>query len=91
VFVDGAKMVVDFAFDVVGTHRLEARAAVANGRGNGALRKVGALQEGHPEEVVPQERRVSRSDLVDHPRRGLGPYDVCVGSSSSLQREDLRH
>ena len=46
VFVDGAKMVVDFAFNVIGTHRLEARAAVANGRGNGALRKVGALQEG---------------------------------------------
>jgi [ribosomal protein S5]-alanine N-acetyltransferase len=45
-FIDGAKMVVDFAFDVVGAHRLEARAAVANGRGNGALRKVGALQEG---------------------------------------------
>ena len=46
VFMDGAKMMVDFAFDVVGTHRLEARAAVANGRGNGALRKVGAIQEG---------------------------------------------
>jgi RimJ/RimL family protein N-acetyltransferase len=45
-FMDGAKMVVDFAFDVIGTHRLEARSAVANGRGNGALRKVGALQEG---------------------------------------------
>src|SRR5215208_228810 len=36
-FVDGAKMVIDFAFDVIETHRLEARAAVANGRGNGAL------------------------------------------------------
>jgi RimJ/RimL family protein N-acetyltransferase len=46
VFLDGAKMVVDFAFDVIGAHRLEARAAVANGRGNGALRKVGAIQEG---------------------------------------------
>jgi [ribosomal protein S5]-alanine N-acetyltransferase len=45
-FLDGAKMVVDFAFSVVGSHRLEARAAVANGRGNGALRKVGAFQEG---------------------------------------------
>ncbi len=45
-FADGAKMVVDFAFDVIGTHRLEARAAVANGRGNGALRKIGAIQEG---------------------------------------------
>ena len=46
IFVEGAKMMVDFVFDVIGTHRLEARAAVANGRGNGALRKMGALQEG---------------------------------------------
>jgi RimJ/RimL family protein N-acetyltransferase len=46
VFVDGARMVIDFAFDVIGTHRLEARAAILNGRGNGALRKVGAVQEG---------------------------------------------
>jgi RimJ/RimL family protein N-acetyltransferase len=45
-FMDGAKLVIGFAFDVVGAHRLEARAAVANGRGNGALRKVGAVQEG---------------------------------------------
>ena len=45
-FIDGAKMAIDFAFEVVGTHRLEARAAVANGRGNGALRKMGASQEG---------------------------------------------
>jgi [ribosomal protein S5]-alanine N-acetyltransferase len=46
VFADGAKMVIEFAFDAVGVHRLEARAAVANGRGNGALRKIGAVQEG---------------------------------------------
>ena len=45
-FSEGAALVVDFAFDVIGVHRLEARAAVANGRGNGALRKVGAVQEG---------------------------------------------
>jgi RimJ/RimL family protein N-acetyltransferase len=45
-FVDGAALVLDFAFDVIGTRRLEARAAVANGRGNGALRKLGAVQEG---------------------------------------------
>ena len=37
---------IRFAFDTVGVHRLEARAAVKNGRGNGALRKVGAVQEG---------------------------------------------
>jgi RimJ/RimL family protein N-acetyltransferase len=46
VFVEAARMVVDFVFDVVGTHRLEARAAILNGRGNGALRKIGAMQEG---------------------------------------------
>jgi RimJ/RimL family protein N-acetyltransferase len=37
--------VVDFAFDQMGIRRLEARACVANGRGTGALRKVGAVQE----------------------------------------------
>ena len=46
VFMDGARMVVDFAVETLGVRRLEARAAVANGRGNGALRKLGAVQEG---------------------------------------------
>lgn len=41
-----AEMVLEFAFDTIGVHRLEARAAVRNGRGNGALRKVGATCEG---------------------------------------------
>ena len=45
-FMAGAQLVLDFAFEVIGVHRLEARAAVQNGRGNGALRKIGALQEG---------------------------------------------
>ncbi len=45
-FAEGARLVVNFAVDLVGTQRLEARAAVANGRGNGALRKIGAVQEG---------------------------------------------
>jgi RimJ/RimL family protein N-acetyltransferase len=46
VFMEGAELMVNFAFDVVGVHRLEARAAVRNGRGNGALQKIGAVQEG---------------------------------------------
>ena len=46
IFSEGARLVLDFAFDVIGAQRLEARAAVANGRGNGALRKIGAVQEG---------------------------------------------
>ena len=44
-FQDGANLVLDFAFDTIGVHRLEARAAVKNGRGNGALQKLGATQE----------------------------------------------
>jgi RimJ/RimL family protein N-acetyltransferase len=45
-FVAAAKVILDFGVDVVGVQRFEARAAVANGRGNGALRKLGAVQEG---------------------------------------------
>jgi len=44
-FFAAAPLVIDFAFDVLGVHRLEARAAVLNGRGNNALRKLGAVQE----------------------------------------------
>jgi len=45
-FKEGAELLLAFAFDTVGVHRLEARAAVKNGRGNGVLRKVGAVHEG---------------------------------------------
>jgi RimJ/RimL family protein N-acetyltransferase len=44
-FEESARLVVDFAVDKVGVHRLEARAAVLNGRGNGALKKIGANRE----------------------------------------------
>jgi ribosomal-protein-alanine N-acetyltransferase len=46
VFRDGARLVVEFAFTTLGVHRLEARAASKNGRGNGALQKIGAVREG---------------------------------------------
>jgi len=45
-FAKGAEAVLGFTFDVIGVRRLEARAAVQNSRGNGALRKIGAVQEG---------------------------------------------
>ena len=45
-FIDGGHLVVKFAIETLSVVRLEARAAVANGRGNGALRKLGAVQEG---------------------------------------------
>ena len=44
-FLAGAQRVVNFAFDQMGLHRLEARAAAGNGRGNGALAKLGAVKE----------------------------------------------
>ncbi len=46
VFVEGARLVLEFVFERMHVYRLEARAAVRNGRGNGALRKTGAIQEG---------------------------------------------
>ena len=46
VFQEGAELVLEFAFETLNVHRLEARAAVQNGRGNGALHKLGAVQEG---------------------------------------------
>ena len=46
VFGDGARLAIGFAFDTLGTQRLEARASLANSRGNGALRKLGATREG---------------------------------------------
>ena len=45
-FIDAGQLTVDFAVETLNVGRLEARACVANGRGNGALRKLGAVQEG---------------------------------------------
>lgn len=45
-FEECAELVLEFAFTRIGVHRMEARAAVRNGRGNRALQKVGAVQEG---------------------------------------------
>ena len=45
-FQESAELVLAFSFDTLGVHRLEARAAIRNGRGNGALRKIGATCEG---------------------------------------------
>ena len=45
-FPEAARLVMDFVFERIGARRLEARAAVLNGRGNGALKKLGAAREG---------------------------------------------
>ena len=46
VFLETARLVGSLAFGSLGTHRIEARVALQNGRANGALRKLGAVQEG---------------------------------------------
>ena len=44
-FPEAAELVLEFAFDTVGVNRLEARAAMPNGRGQGALAKIGGVHE----------------------------------------------
>jgi RimJ/RimL family protein N-acetyltransferase len=46
IFLDAARLIGSFAFGTLGTHRIEARVLLQNGRANGALRKLGAVQEG---------------------------------------------
>ena len=45
-FLEAARLAGSFAFGTVGVRRLEARVPTFHGRGNGALRKLGAVQEG---------------------------------------------
>jgi len=46
IFLESARLVGSFAFGTIGTHRLEARVLLQNGRANGAMRKLGAVEEG---------------------------------------------
>lgn len=45
-FLEAARLMASFAFGPVGARRLESRVLLQNGRANGALRKLGAVQEG---------------------------------------------
>jgi RimJ/RimL family protein N-acetyltransferase len=45
-FLEAARLAGSFAFGTLNSHRLEARVLLQSGRGNGALRKLGAVQEG---------------------------------------------
>ena len=89
-FSKGARLVVEFAFDVVGAHRLEARSAVENGRGNGALQKIGAVQEGILRKSFLRRGNVSRSGTVGHHRRGLVSIEGRVGREGQLGANPVR-
>ena len=60
-FLDCANAVVEFAFGPLGVRRLEFRSAAGNGRGMGALRKLGAVQEGTLRSCFP-----CTSGILDH-------------------------
>jgi [ribosomal protein S5]-alanine N-acetyltransferase len=46
IFMEAARLLGSFTFGNLGAHRLEARVLLQNGRASGALRKLGAVQEG---------------------------------------------
>ena len=46
IFLEAARLIGSFTFGTIGTHRLEARVLLRNGRANGAMRKLGAVEEG---------------------------------------------
>src|SRR5688572_33434145 len=46
IFQTSARAALAFSFAVLGTTRVEARSSIENGRGNGALQKLGATREG---------------------------------------------
>jgi ribosomal-protein-alanine N-acetyltransferase len=59
-FQSAARLALAFAFERMGVHRIEFRVDVQNGRANGALRKLGALQEG-----VLRRARITESEACD--------------------------
>ena len=85
VYADAAEMVIEFAFAAVGAHRLEARTAVANGRGSGALRKMGATPRGDPRGSLEKDgQRLDQvlwtisQDLTTGAAPHRGPLDVVL-------------
>lgn len=56
-FVECAQLVIAFIFGALRAHRLESRVLLESGRANGALRKLGALQEGVLRRAVRRDGR----------------------------------
>lgn len=60
---EASVLLLEFAFQSLNVHRLEARAGVANRRGNGLLRRLGATSEGRLRNAFRQEGRVEDQQL----------------------------
>lgn len=83
VFMAAAVPVVEFAFATMGVTRLEARAAMANGRGNGALAKLGAVRE-----AVLRQSFLCRSQRID---QGLWAIAREDWARRDAARQSIRH
>ena len=57
IFEEAATLVADFAFDVLGAHRIEGRAAKSNVRANAALTKIGAVGEAILKGALQRDRK----------------------------------
>ena len=86
VFQDGAALVLDFAFETIGVHRLEARASVKNGRGNGALLKMGAVQE-----CVLRKSFLKNGEYLDQALYSILATDRRAGQAVTLTRSTRIH
>jgi RimJ/RimL family protein N-acetyltransferase len=80
IFTEGARLLLDFAFRIVKVHRIEARAAVDNDRGNAALKKIGARREGRLRDAFWRDGRYVDQYLwaildTDWPGRAAQPSD----------------
>lgn len=97
-FAEGAEAVMTFAFQTLGVHRLEARAVVENGRGNGALRKIGAVCEGRLRQSFLRHGRrydqflwaILADDWQTEIARERGPSDVAAGQPLSVSPAQMQ-
>jgi RimJ/RimL family protein N-acetyltransferase len=87
-------LAVEYAFRSLGVQRLEARASVENGRGNGALAKLGAVREG-----VLRSNATRHGRFVDHAMwslladewpRTLGAFRARAHAAGQTGSEDGR-
>ena len=79
IFLEVARLVGSFTFATVGAHRLEARVLLQNGRGNGALRKLGAVQEGILRRSIRRRGEYVDQVLWSMLREDFGDHWVSIG------------
>jgi RimJ/RimL family protein N-acetyltransferase len=85
VFLEAAQLIASFAFGAVGAFRLELRALLQNGRANGALRKLGAVQEGILRHSIRRNGRYLDQSLWSLLREDWSERAKVAGSASGAK------